>query len=139
MRCQVRLRGCDAASAAPGERHKVERHRPDLSALWNCVIREVAGDYPDVTVETVHLVRPPGAPGPALSSLDVIVGSNLFGDLLTDLAGALMGSIGIAASANIDPGLRGSPRRSQPVHGSAPDIAGQGIANPYRRAVERSP
>ncbi len=97
--------------------------------FWDRVIREVAGDYPDVTVETVHLDALLARLVQAPSSLDVIVGSNLFGDLLTDLAGALMGSIGIAASANIDPGLR-QPSMFEPVHGSAPDIAGQGIANP---------
>jgi tartrate dehydrogenase/decarboxylase/D-malate dehydrogenase len=87
------------------------------------------GDYPDVRVESVHLdallarlVRAPG-------SRDVIVASNLFGDLLTDLAGALMGSLGIAPAANIDPERR-YPSMFEPVHGSAPDIAGLGIANP---------
>ena len=60
---------------------------------------------------------------------DVIVGSNLFGDLLTDLSAALMGSIGTAPSANIDPtGV--NPSLFEPLHGSAPDIAGRGIANP---------
>ena len=69
-----------------------------------------------------RLVREPGR-------FDVIVGSNLFGDLLTDLSAALMGSIGIAPSANIDPtGV--NPSLFEPVHGSAPDIAGKGIANP---------
>jgi tartrate dehydrogenase/decarboxylase/D-malate dehydrogenase len=62
-------------------------------------------------------------------SLDVIVASNLFGDLLTDLAGALMGGIGMAPAANINPDRR-FPSMFEPVHGSAPDIAGQGIANP---------
>ncbi len=97
--------------------------------FWDEVVRDVAADYPDVAVESMHLdallarlVRDPGR-------FDVIVGSNLFGDLLTDLSAALMGSIGIAPSANIDPtGV--SPSLFEPVHGSAPDIAGQGIANP---------
>jgi tartrate dehydrogenase/decarboxylase/D-malate dehydrogenase len=61
------------------------------------------------------------------------VGSNLFGDLLTDLSAALMGSIGIAPSANIDPTGQG-PSLFEPVHGSAPDIAGQGLANPLGQA-----
>lgn len=97
--------------------------------FWDEVVREVAADYPDVTVESMHLdallarlVREPGR-------FDVIVGSNLFGDLLTDLSAALMGSIGIAPSANIDPTGR-NPSLFEPVHGSAPDIAGKGIANP---------
>jgi tartrate dehydrogenase/decarboxylase/D-malate dehydrogenase len=97
--------------------------------FWDEVVREVAADYPDVTVESMHLdallarlVREP-------ARFDVIVGSNLFGDLLTDLSAALMGSIGVAPSANIDPtGV--NPPLFEPVHGSAPDIAGKGIANP---------
>jgi len=97
--------------------------------FWDEVVRDVAADYPDVTVESMHLdallarlVREPGR-------FDVIVGSNLFGDLLTDLSAALMGSIGIAPSANIDP-TGANPSLFEPVHGSAPDIAGKGIANP---------
>jgi len=97
--------------------------------FWDEVVRDVAADYPDVTVESMHLdallarlVREP-------ARFDVIVGSNLFGDLLTDLTGALMGSIGIGPSANIDP-TGTNPGLFEPVHGSAPDIAGQGIANP---------
>jgi tartrate dehydrogenase/decarboxylase/D-malate dehydrogenase len=101
--------------------------------FWDEVVREVAADYPDVAVESMHLdallarlVREP-------SRFDVIVGSNLFGDLLTDLSAALMGSIGIAPSANIDPTGK-SPSLFEPVHGSAPDIAGKGIANPIGQA-----
>jgi tartrate dehydrogenase/decarboxylase/D-malate dehydrogenase len=62
-------------------------------------------------------------------SLDVVVASNLFGDILTDLGGALQGSLGLAASGNINPERR-FPSMFEPVHGSAPDIAGRGIANP---------
>jgi len=97
--------------------------------FWDSIVTAVAREYPEVEVESVHLdallarlVRAPG-------SLDVIVGSNLFGDLLTDLAGALMGSIGMAPAANLDP-ERQFPSMFEPVHGSAPDIAGRGIANP---------
>jgi tartrate dehydrogenase/decarboxylase/D-malate dehydrogenase len=97
--------------------------------FWDAVVNDVAREYPDIRVESAHLdallarlVRAPG-------SLDVIVGSNLFGDLLTDLAGALMGSIGMAPAANLDPERR-YPSMFEPVHGSAPDIAGRGIANP---------
>ena len=97
--------------------------------FWDAIVDSIASDYPDVRVESAHLdallARLVQAPG----SLDVIVGSNLFGDLLTDLAGALMGSIGLAPSANIDPERR-YPSMFEPVHGSAPDIAGKGIANP---------
>jgi tartrate dehydrogenase/decarboxylase/D-malate dehydrogenase len=62
-------------------------------------------------------------------TLDVVVGSNLFGDILTDLGAAIQGGLGFAASANINP-AGGVPSMFEPVHGSAPDIAGQGIANP---------
>jgi tartrate dehydrogenase/decarboxylase/D-malate dehydrogenase len=101
--------------------------------FWDRVVREVATEFPDVTLESVHLdallVRLVRAPG----SLDVIVASNLFGDLLTDLAGALMGSIGLAPAANINPDGT-APSMFEPVHGSAPDIAGRGIANPLGQA-----
>jgi tartrate dehydrogenase/decarboxylase/D-malate dehydrogenase len=85
--------------------------------------------FPEVRVEGVlvdalaaRLIRDP-------ASVDVVVASNLFGDILTDLAAALQGGLGMAASANVAPGSRG-PGLFEPVHGSAPDIAGQGIANP---------
>lgn len=97
--------------------------------FWDSVVREVAREYPDVRVESVHLDALLARLVRAPTSLDVIVGSNLFGDLLTDLAGSLMGSIGIAPAANVDPDRR-YPSMFEPVHGSAPDIAGQGIANP---------
>jgi tartrate dehydrogenase/decarboxylase/D-malate dehydrogenase len=93
------------------------------------VVNAVAGDYPDVEVRS-YLVD-------ALSarmilnpeSLDVVVASNLFGDILTDLGGALQGSLGLPASGNINPEKR-YPSMFEPVHGSAPDIAGQNRANP---------
>jgi tartrate dehydrogenase/decarboxylase / D-malate dehydrogenase len=97
--------------------------------LWDEVVEETAGDFPDVQVERVlvdalaaRMVRDP-------SSLDVVVASNLFGDVLTDLAAAIQGGMGVAASANVAPGTA-TPGVFEPVHGSAPDIAGKGIANP---------
>ena len=97
--------------------------------LWDDVFRRVALDYPDVETEewlvdamAARFVLKP-------ETLDVVVGSNLFGDILSDLGSALAGSLGIAASANIDPERR-FPSMFEPVHGSAPDIAGKGIANP---------
>lgn len=97
--------------------------------FWDEVLAEVAEDYPEVTYEKSHvdalaarMVRRP-------ESLDVLVGSNLFGDILTDLGGALQGGLGIPPSGNINPEAR-YPSMFEPVHGSAPDIAGQGIANP---------
>ncbi len=97
--------------------------------LWDEVFARVAADYPDVETEQFlvdamaarFVLRP--------DTLEVVVGSNLFGDILSDLGSAIAGSLGIAASANIDPERR-HPSMFEPVHGSAPDIAGQGIANP---------
>jgi len=97
--------------------------------FWDEVVAAVAAGHPAVEWRAVlvdalaaELVRRPGA-------FDVVVASNLLGDILSDLAGAVAGSIGIAPSANIDP-TRTHPSMFEPVHGSAPDIAGQGIANP---------
>jgi 3-isopropylmalate dehydrogenase len=98
-------------------------------ALWWRTVQEVAQQYPDVQVgyqhvdaATIHLVTDPGR-------FDVIVTDNLFGDIITDLAAAVCGGIGLAASGNID-ATRTNPSMFEPVHGSAPDIAGQGIADP---------
>jgi tartrate dehydrogenase/decarboxylase / D-malate dehydrogenase len=97
--------------------------------LWDEVAEQVAAAHPDVRYERVlvdalaaRMVRDP-------LSLDVVVASNLFGDILTDLAAVLQGGMGMAASASLAPGS-GTPGMFEPVHGSAPDIAGQGIANP---------
>jgi tartrate dehydrogenase/decarboxylase / D-malate dehydrogenase len=97
--------------------------------LWDRVFREVAADYPDITTESLlvdaaamNFVRRP-------DSFDVVVASNLFGDILSDLSAIVTGSIGLAPSANLDPDRR-APSLFEPVHGSAPDIAGTGKANP---------
>jgi len=97
--------------------------------LWDEVLDVVRGDYPDVTTDKIHadavamdFVRRP-------EYFDVVVGSNLFGDLLTDLSGVITGGLGLAPSANIDP-TREYPSVFEPVHGSAPDIHRQGVANP---------
>jgi len=97
--------------------------------FWNECFREIAAEYPDVRTDqyhidilTAHFVRHP-------DWFDVVVGSNLFGDILSDLGPAVVGSIGIAPSANLNP-EREFPSMFEPVHGSAPDIAGKGIANP---------
>ena len=97
--------------------------------IWKRVVDEVALEHPDVTVDYVHvdaatiyLVTNP-------SRFDVIVTDNLFGDILTDLAGAVTGGIGLAASGNINPD-GAFPSMFEPVHGSAPDIAGQQKADP---------
>jgi tartrate dehydrogenase/decarboxylase / D-malate dehydrogenase len=99
------------------------------SVLWDRVVAEVAGGFPDVEFESLlvdaaaaRLVLNPG-------SFDVLVGSNLHGDILSDLTGALSGSLGMAPSANLN--LDGRyPSMFEPVHGSALDIVGRGIANP---------
>lgn len=97
--------------------------------LWDEILEELAPSYPDVQSERQHcdallmnLVRWP-------ERFDVIVASNLFGDLLTDLGGVLAGGLGLAPSTNTNPDRR-FPSMFEPVHGSAPDIAGKGIANP---------
>ena len=97
--------------------------------LWDEVAEEVAAAHPDIRYERVlvdalaaRLVRDP-------LSVDVVVASNLFGDILTDLAAALQGGMGMAASASLAPSST-TPGLFEPVHGSAPDIAGRGIANP---------
>ena len=97
--------------------------------LWDEIVEEVAAGYPGTRVERVlvdalaaRMVRDPG-------SLDVVVASNLFADILTDLAAAIQGGMGTAASANVAPGTD-APGVFEPVHGSAPDIAGRGVANP---------
>jgi len=96
---------------------------------WDERVEALARTYPDVTVDkyhidilTAHFVQHP-------DWFDVVVGSNLFGDILSDLGPATTGTIGIAPSANINP-EREYPSMFEPVHGSAPDIAGRGIANP---------
>jgi tartrate dehydrogenase/decarboxylase/D-malate dehydrogenase len=97
--------------------------------LWDEVAEEVAAGHPGVRYERVlvdalaaRMVRSP-------MSLDVVVASNLFGDVLTDIAAELQGGMGVAASASMAPGTD-APAVFEPVHGSAPDIAGRGIANP---------
>ena len=101
----------------------------NAGSLWQRAIETVGQEYPEVQVDynhidaaTIYMVTKP-------QEYDVIVTDNLFGDILTDLAGAVTGGIGLAASGNIDPS-RKNPSMFEPVHGSAPDIAGQGIADP---------
>jgi len=98
--------------------------------LWDEVVREVAKDFPDVQVSSYHVDALAARMITQPESLDVVVGSNLFADILTDLGGALQGSLGLAASANLNPIERRGPPVFEPVHGSAPDIEGRGIANP---------
>lgn len=124
----------DAFERAMGRRkHVTLVHKTNVlvnaGGLWQRTVDEVAKDYPEVTVDynhidaaTIYMVTDPGR-------YDVIVTDNLFGDILTDLAGAVTGGIGLAASGNID-ASGANPSMFEPVHGSAPDIAGKGIADP---------
>jgi tartrate dehydrogenase/decarboxylase/D-malate dehydrogenase len=97
--------------------------------LWDEVAEEVAAANPDVRYERVLVDALAARMVTDPLSLDVVAASNLFGDILTDLAAVLQGGMGMAASASLAPGS-GTPGIFEPVHGSAPDIAGQGIANP---------
>ncbi|MCP2259957.1 3-isopropylmalate dehydrogenase [Streptoalloteichus tenebrarius] len=125
----------DAFQRAQGRprRHLTLVHKTNVlthaGSLWSRVVEEVSLQYPDVTVSyqhvdatTIHMVTDPGR-------FDVIVTDNLFGDIITDLAAAVTGGIGLAASGNLDV-TRRNPSMFEPVHGSAPDIAGQGVADP---------
>jgi len=98
-------------------------------SLWSRVVREIQADYPGVEVDYLHIDAATIFMVTDPSRFDVIVTDNLFGDIITDLAGAVGGGIGMAASANLNPS--GSfPSMFEPVHGSAPDIAGTGTADP---------
>ena len=114
-------------------RHLTLVHKTNVltfaGSLWLRTVQQIGEQYPDVEVAyqhvdaaTIFLATDPGR-------FDVIVTDNLFGDIITDLAAAVCGGIGLAASGNID-ATRTNPSMFEPVHGSAPDIAGQGIADP---------
>ncbi|MDQ3420673.1 MAG: tartrate dehydrogenase [Acidobacteriota bacterium] len=97
--------------------------------LWDEAVDEVAAGYPTVNWRKYHVDALAARMVTDPASLDVIVASNLFGDILTDLGAAVSGSLGVAPGANINP-ERTYPSMFEPIHGSAPDIAGKGIANP---------
>jgi tartrate dehydrogenase/decarboxylase/D-malate dehydrogenase len=97
--------------------------------FWDEVVAERAARFPDVRFDKEHIDALAAKFVLQPERFDVVVGSNLFGDVLSDLAAAVAGSIGIAPSANLDP-THAHPSMFEPVHGSAPDIAGQGMANP---------
>ncbi|MBM3188820.1 MAG: tartrate dehydrogenase [Chloroflexi bacterium] len=97
--------------------------------FWDEVFEALKREYPDIACRQYHVDALAARFVTAPESLDVVVASNLFGDILTDLGGALQGSLGIPPSGNINPERR-YPSLFEPVHGSAPDIAGKGIANP---------
>lgn len=97
--------------------------------FWDQVAREIAAEYPTVNHELVLIDALAAFFVTKPDAYDVVVASNLMADILTDLGGAVMGSIGIAPAANLNPKRR-QPSMFEPVHGSAPDIAGKGVANP---------
>jgi len=127
------VRAAFAAARTRPRRHLTLVHKTNVLVhagdLWSRTVARVGVEYPEVTVAyqhvdaaTIHLVTDPGR-------FDVIVTDNLFGDIITDLAAAVAGGIGLAASGNLNPAGT-SPSMFEPVHGSAPDIAGKGIADP---------
>ena len=97
--------------------------------LWSRTVDAVAAEFPEVSVDYLHVDAATIFLATDPARFDVIVTDNLFGDILTDLAAAVSGGIGLAASGNLDVSRR-NPSMFEPVHGSAPDIAGQGIADP---------
>ncbi|HSE08993.1 MAG TPA: 3-isopropylmalate dehydrogenase [Nocardioidaceae bacterium] len=98
-------------------------------AVWSRLVEEVSGEFPDVSVDYLHIDAATIFMTTDPSRFDVIVTDNLFGDIITDLAAAVTGGIGLAASGNVNPD-RTFPSMFEPVHGSAPDIAGQQKADP---------
>ncbi|WP_231920038.1 3-isopropylmalate dehydrogenase [Microlunatus soli] len=124
----------DAFARAARRRGKitlVHKHNVLVNAgrLWNRVFESVAAEYPDVTTDYLHVDAAMIFLATDPARFDVIVTDNLFGDIVTDLAGAVTGGIGLAASGNINPS-GAYPSMFEPVHGSAPDIAGKGVADP---------
>ncbi|HUE15873.1 MAG TPA: 3-isopropylmalate dehydrogenase [Planctomycetaceae bacterium] len=133
-------RGCDRIIRAAFEKARARPRRRVASitksnaqgygmVLWDETFTSVAGEFPEIATESLLIDRAVMEFVRRPESFDVVVASNLFGDILTDLAAIIVGSMGLAASANLDP-TRRSPSMFEPVHGSAPDIAGKGIANP---------
>jgi 3-isopropylmalate dehydrogenase len=124
----------DAYARAMKRRQKltlVHKHNVLVNAggLWNRLFLSIGEEFPEVTTDYLHIDATTIAFVQDPQRFDVIVTDNLFGDIITDLAGAVTGGIGLAASANINPEGT-SPSMFEPVHGSAPDIAGKGIADP---------
>ncbi|KQS59452.1 tartrate dehydrogenase [Rhizobium sp. Leaf371] len=120
---QARLRRKKLASVTKSNAQKYSM------VFWDEMTEKLAAEYPDVEAKTYHIDAMAARMVMMPESLDVVVASNLFGDILTDLGAAIQGGLGYAASANINPD-RSAPSMFEPVHGSAPDIAHLGIANP---------
>lgn len=138
-------KGCDRIIryAFEAARKRTKKHVTSITksnalgygmVMWDRAFESIAADYPDIETNTLLIdaacmdfIRRP-------QSFDVVVGSNLFGDILTDIGAIITGSMGLAQSGNIDPERR-YPSMFEPVHGSAPDIAGRGIANPLAQIM----
>jgi 3-isopropylmalate dehydrogenase len=127
------VRDAFARAAARPRKHLTLVHKHNVLVhaghLWRRTVERVNADFPDVTTDYLHVDAATIFMTTTPSRFDVIVTDNLFGDILTDQAAAITGGIGLAASGNINPD-RTSPSMFEPVHGSAPDIAGQGKADP---------
>ncbi|MFB2563032.1 tartrate dehydrogenase [Rhizobium sp. IMFF44] len=123
--------GFEQARARRGKLASVTKSNAQKYSMvfWDEITARLSAEYPDVEVTSYHIDAMAARMVMAPESLDVVVASNLFGDILTDLGAAIQGGLGFAASANINP-QRNAPSMFEPVHGSAPDIAGRGIANP---------
>ncbi|RUW81232.1 tartrate dehydrogenase [Mesorhizobium sp. M2A.F.Ca.ET.067.02.1.1] len=123
--------GFEQARARRGKLASVTKSNAQKHSMvfWDEITRKLSAEYPDVTVTSYHVDALAARMIMAPDSLDVVVASNLFGDILTDIGAAIQGGLGYAASANINPD-RSAPSMFEPVHGSAPDIAHLGIANP---------
>jgi 3-isopropylmalate dehydrogenase len=125
---RIARRGFQLAGERRGKLTSVDKANVlETSRLWRRVVNEVGRDYPDV--ETEHMLVDHAAMqlASAPTRFDVLVTENMFGDILSDLAAAVTGGLGLAPSASLGDG---GPGIFEPVHGSAPDIAGQGVANP---------
>ncbi|WP_279482442.1 tartrate dehydrogenase [Aureimonas sp. SK2] len=123
--------GFEQARARRGKLASVTKSNAQKHTMvfWDEMTQLLAAEYPDVEVTPYHIDAMAARMVMAPETLDVVVASNLFGDILTDLGAAIQGGLGFAASANINPD-RTAPSMFEPVHGSAPDIAHLGVANP---------
>jgi len=127
------VRDAFARARARERRHLTLVHKTNVlvhaGALWKRVFEDVAAEFPDVATDYQHVDAAAMFFVTSPERFDVVVTDNLFGDILTDIGAAIGGGIGLAASGNID-ATRTNPSMFEPVHGSAPDIAGQGTADP---------
>jgi len=125
---RIARRGFELARTRRGKLTSVDKANVlETSRLWRRVVHDVASDYPDVEVEDMLVDNAAMQLASSPEQFDVIVTENMFGDILSDLAAAMTGGLGLAPSASL---ADAGPGIFEPVHGSAPDIAGRGIANP---------